>query len=97
MLMHFVVAWETQSQGKRRNELTSAMEKGLMGYSWVRLLSMFYVVDMNSERDWSIIHEKLLAIAAHFSGEVNFLMSPIYYLDSDYFVYEMPDQNFYHS
>jgi hypothetical protein len=95
--MHFVVAWETQSQGERRNEITSAMEKGLSGYSWIRLLSAFYVLDVYSEQAWNIVQEKMLAIAAHFPGEVNFLMSPIYYHDSDYFVYEMPDKDFYHS
>jgi hypothetical protein len=95
--MHFVVAWETQSQGERWNEINSAMEEGLLGYSWIRLLRMFYVVDIDSDDDWNIVHEKLLAIAAHFSGEVNFLMSPIYDLDSNYFVYEMPDKGFYQS
>jgi hypothetical protein len=95
--MHFVVAWETQSQGERQNEINSAMEQGLLGYSWIRLLRTFYILDVGLEHDWNIVHEKLLAIATLFPGEVNFLMSPIYYLDSDYFVYEMPDKNFYHS
>lgn len=95
--MHFVVAWETQSQGERSDEITSAMLDGLLGYSWIRLLRTFYVLNIDSEHDWNIIHEKLLAIAAHFSGEVNFLMSPIYSLDSDFFVYDMPDKDFYRS
>jgi hypothetical protein len=95
--MHFVVAWETKSQGERSNEINSVMEEGLLGYSWIRLLRTFYVLDVYSEDAWSIVHEKLLAIAAHFPGEVNFLMSPMYYLDSDYFVYEMPDKDFYQS
>ena len=95
--MHFVVAWETQSQGERLTEINNAMQNGLTGYSWIRLLRTFYVLDVTSERDWSIVHEKLLSIAAHFSGEINFLMSPIYYHDSDYFVLEMPDKDFYHS
>jgi hypothetical protein len=95
--MHFVVAWETQAQGERWDEINSAMQGGLLGYSWVRLLRTFYVLNVDSEHDWNIVHEQLLGIAAHFSGEVNFLMSPIYYLDSDFFVYEMPDKNFYHS
>ena len=95
--MHFVVAWETRSQGERLAEINSAMENGLRGYSWIRLLRTFYVLDVVSEHDWRVVHEKLLAIATHFSGEVNFLMSPIYYHDSDYFVLDMPDADFYRS
>jgi hypothetical protein len=35
--------------------------------------------------------------AERFKGKIDFLMSPIYDLDSDYFVYEMPEDDSYHS
>lgn len=93
--MHFVISWEIKPVGKQRTEINDAMLTGLVGYAWIRLLSAFYVLDIDAERDWSVIHERLLAVAQRYSGEVNFLMSPIYEFDSDYFVYEMPDKGFY--
>jgi hypothetical protein len=93
--MHFVISWEIKPGGKQRTEINNAMLTGLAGYSWIRMLSAFYVLDIDAERDWSVIHERLLAVAQRYSGEVNFLMSPIYEFDSDYFVYEMPDKGFY--
>jgi hypothetical protein len=95
--LHFVVSWELRSQGNRRLEINNAMMEGLYGYSWLRLLSSFYILDIDSERDWNVIHERLLSAAVRFKGEVNFLMSPIYDFDSDYFVYEMPEKDFYQS
>jgi hypothetical protein len=73
------------------------MMEGLYGYSWLRLLSSFYILDIDSEHDWNVIHERLLSATVRFKGEVNFLMSPIYDFDSDYFVYEMPEKDFYQS
>jgi hypothetical protein len=78
-------------------EINKAMLEGLQGYSWLRMLSSFFILDIDSERDWDVIHERLLSAAERFKGEVNFLMSPIYDLDSDYFVYEMPEDDSYHS
>lgn len=71
------------------------MLEGLNGYPWLRLLSSFYILDIDSQSDWNVIHERLLSAAERFRGEVNFLMSPIYDFDSDYFVYDMPEKNFY--
>jgi len=95
--MHFVVAWESQAQGERWSEITMTLEEGFAGYSWIRLLRSFYVIEIGFEADWSTIHERLLGIADHFPGEFNFLMGPIYDLDSNYFVYEMPDKGYYRS
>ncbi len=83
--MHFVVSYEMKSEG----------ERGLVGYPWIRLLSAFYILDIDAERDWQVIHERLLAVAQRYSGEVNFLMSLIYEFDSDYFVCQMPDKGFH--
>ena len=93
--MHFVVAWETKSSGERQNEINDAMLAGLVGYAWIRLLSAFYILDIDADRDWHVIHERLLAVAQRYSDEVNFLMSPIYEFDSDYFVYQIPDKGYY--
>jgi len=95
--MHFVMAWESQTQGERWREINNTVENGFIGYSWLRLLRTFYVLEIDSDNDWNVVHERMLAIASRFPGEFNFLMSPIYDLDSNYFVYEMPDKDFYQS
>jgi len=95
--LHFIVSWELKTQGNRQMEINKAMLEGLHGYSWLRLLSSFYILDIESEHDWNMIHERLLSTAERFKGEVNFLMSPVYDFDSDYFIYEMPERDFYQS
>jgi len=93
--MHFVVSWEINSKDNYIEEINSSLMEGLLGYSWLRLLRTFYILEVEHEHDWHVIHEKLLTIAQRYPGKVNFLMSPLYDLDSDYFVYKMPDSNFY--
>jgi hypothetical protein len=93
--MHFIVSWEVKAGDKKMPEMHNAVKDTLLGYSWVRLLNSFYVIDINSEREWTIIQEKLLDVAQRYSGKVNFLMSPIYDFDSDFFVYSMPNEDFY--
>jgi hypothetical protein len=93
--MHFVVSWEIKPKGSKQGEINTAMLQGIQGYSWLRLLSTFYILEVDARHDWNVVHEKLLAIAQRYQNEVNFLMSPLYDIDSEYFVYQMPDQDFY--
>jgi hypothetical protein len=93
--MHFVISWDLRTEQSRRAEINCAMVEGLHGYDWLRLLPSFYILEIESERDWRVIQEKLLTIAQSYSGEVNFLMSPIYDADSNFFVYQMPENDFY--
>ena len=95
--MHFVVSWDIQSQGTDEQEINRTMIGGLHGYSWLRLLSTFYILEVDSGHDWQTIQSRLLSIAQQYAGEVNFLMSPLYEFDSDYFVYKMPETDFFKS
>jgi hypothetical protein len=89
------VSWEIKPKGADRGKISSAMLEGLQGYSWLRLLSTFYILEVDSQHDWNVVHEKLLAIAQRYQDDVNFLMSPLYDIDSEYFVYKMPEKDFY--
>ncbi len=93
--MHFIVSWDVKEGGRLSREVNDAMIGSLYGYSWLRLLNTFYIVDIDSGQDWNIIQEKLLSAAQRYPGEINFLMSPIYDCDSNFFVYDMPDEDFY--
>jgi hypothetical protein len=93
--MHFVVSWDIKSQGTRWTEINNAMKEGLGGYSWVNPLTLFYIVEVHYEHDWDLINNNLFSVAERFPGEVNFIMSPIHDFESDYFIYKMPDKDFY--
>ena len=93
--MHFIVSWDVKSGGILSTEMNDAMIGSLYGYSWIRLLNAFYIVDIDSGQDWNIIQEKMLSAAQRYAGQINFLMSPIYDCDSNFFVYDMPDEDFY--
>jgi hypothetical protein len=93
--MHFIVSWDTKSGEILSPEMNDALIGSLYGYSWIRLLNAFYIVDIYSGQDWNIIQEKLLSAAQRYTGKINFLMSPIYDCDSNFFVYDMPNEDFY--
>ncbi|MEW6001778.1 MAG: hypothetical protein AB1638_03905 [Nitrospirota bacterium] len=93
--MHLIVSWRIKPSGKRFTEIDDAMRLGLDGYSWIQPLSGFYIIEIFSRLDWNVIQERLLSIAQNFSGEVNFLMSPVYDAETDYFVYHIRDDDFY--
>jgi len=93
--MHLIVSWDIEQSSRRAEEIDDAMKRGLDGYSWIQPLSGFYILEIGSALDWNLIQDRLLLIAQNFSGEVNFLMSPIYDAETDYFVYQIPDKNFY--
>ncbi|HMK48622.1 MAG TPA: hypothetical protein VK435_01095 [Thermodesulfovibrionales bacterium] len=93
--MHFIVSWEIEPGCNRQDTINNAMLGALGGHSWIRLLSSFYVIEIEYDSDWSVIHNNLLSIAERFSGKVNFLMSPIYDQDSEFFVYQMPEKGYF--
>jgi len=93
--MHIIVSWDIKLDSQRREEIDNAMRLGLAGYSWIHPLSMFYILDIHSEFDWQIIQGRLLSIAQNFSSEVNFLMSPAYDEETDYFVFQIPGDDFH--
>lgn len=93
--MHFIVSWDIKSQGKRRLEIDVAMKEGINRYSWVHPLETLYIIKVLSDVDWGVIRENLLTVADKFPGEVNFLMSPLFDGEADYFVYKIPDNDLY--
>jgi len=75
--MHFVVSWDIKTKGENWKEINNAMKEGLSGYSWVRPLTTFYIVKVDSQYDWNFIHDNLASTAKIYSGKVNFVMGPL--------------------
>lgn len=93
--MHVIISWEIRAAEEKHARIDNAMRMGLAGYSWIHPLSMFYILDIPSAFDWHIIQGRLLSIAQNYSSEVNFLMSPVYDDETDYFVFSIPDDDFH--
>ena len=93
--MHLIVSWKIEETSEKSTEIDDAMKQGLGGYSWIQPLSGFYIMEIYSQLDWITIQERLLSIAAYYFDEMNFIMSPVYYEETDYFVFRIPDDNFY--
>ena len=74
--MHFIVSWDVKSGGILSTEMNDAMIGSLYGYSWIRLLNAFYIVDIDSGQDWNIIQEKLLSAAQRYRGRNKFPDEP---------------------
>ncbi len=75
--MHCVISWDIKADGQKWTEINNAMKEGLTAYSWVRALTTFYIVKVNSQNDSHHIHKKLATIAKTHPGKVNFVMSPL--------------------
>jgi len=75
--MHFVVFWEIKPEEQRWTEINHAMEEVLSSYSWICPLTTFYIVKVNFQSDWDFIYGNLATLAKRYSGEVNFVMSPL--------------------
>jgi hypothetical protein len=92
--MHLIVSWDISSEGSRRQEINTAMKEQLIGYTWIHPLTTFYILNVDYEGQWEAVRNKLYSVAEHYSGEVNFLMSPLYEQESDFFIYTIPDNDF---
>ena len=94
--MHFLVAWEINSQGPRGEEINNAMRGAIREYSWIHPLGTVYILKIHHVKARETIKEKLNAVADMFPGKVNFLISPLYTAESDYYIYKIRDEDFYH-
>jgi hypothetical protein len=74
--MHFILSWDIKIEGPRREEIEVAMLAGIKNFSWVRPLTTFYIVQINSPVDWENIFKYLTAVGQRYPALVHFIMSP---------------------
>jgi hypothetical protein len=75
--MHFVVSWDIKAEGEKWKEVNKAMREAIGDYSWVRPLTTFYIIKVNSGNDWNIIQKNLVSIVKKFPEKIHFVMSPL--------------------
>lgn len=93
--MHCIVAWNITSSENRRAEIDDAMTQGIKGYSWVHPLDTVYIIKMHTDQDWFTIKQNLCVIAGQFPEEVNFMLSPLYEGETEYYIHRISDDNLY--
>jgi hypothetical protein len=75
--MHIVVSWDIQTPKPRWDQVDEALKNALAGFSWIRPLTTFYVVRINSEVDRGTIRDRLVAAARAATGvTVHIVISP---------------------
>lgn len=74
--MHFVISWDIKTQGERRSSIESLLFAGLKNFSWVRPLTTFYIVQINTLNDWNNLFNYFISISKYYQNEINFIMTP---------------------
>jgi len=77
MALHVVVSWDISASGERWTTLNESLRGALQPYAWVRPLSTFYIVPIQSEYERTRIQDALVARAKAVSETVHILISPV--------------------
>ena len=75
--MHLGVYWYIKNPSTPREPVMAALKEVLKGYSWVRPLPGYYVLQVGGESDRQLIREGLTAYAQANPGRVQFLITPL--------------------
>ena len=73
--MHFVMSYDLKAEGTRRADLEDKIEAILSPYQHVKRLSAFYVIKINSEKEWEELRLALNSFASDISEEFHYIMT----------------------
>ena len=74
--MHCVVSWDIKSEGEAWKLLNDQLLEQLKGYSWVRPLNTFYIVQISSQENWTALLNKFQTVAKPGLDKIHLVMSP---------------------
>ena len=76
--MHFVLSWDISATGNERTQIEEAIKLVIKPYSWVRPLTTFYIIKVDTQEQWDKIFAALNAAArSHGSNKAHYVMSPL--------------------
>jgi len=75
--MHFVISWDIKAEDEEWAQINTALRECFKGYSWVKPLTTFYIVRVDSQSDWTSILRELQAVAQQHTKEVRLVVSPL--------------------
>ncbi len=76
--MHFSVSWDIQAQGEKHTLINDEMAAVIKNYSWIKPLTTYYIVKVNSQADWQSVLDNLGKIVERHQGtQIRFVMTPL--------------------
>ncbi|MEX2359606.1 MAG: hypothetical protein WD803_00850 [Gammaproteobacteria bacterium] len=75
--MHVALSWDIKAVSPRWTEINDDMKEQLNGYSWVRPLSTYYVVNVQSAQDRDELVDKLVGVAKRHTETIYFVVTPV--------------------
>ena len=77
--MHFIVSWDIQAENGEWDEINAQLKKCIEDYSWVRLLSTFYIVRVSDVQKWQEIRRSLIEVAESSTIRIHLVIGPLMY------------------
>ncbi|MBU0482872.1 MAG: hypothetical protein KKG47_17410 [Proteobacteria bacterium] len=74
--MHVVVSWDIEAEGDQWDQLNGEMKKCLSGYSWVKPLTTFYIVQVSGNQGRTRLKDALVAVCQEHPKLIHFVISP---------------------
>lgn len=75
--MHFVLSYDLSiAAGVQRDQIVEQIERILPENNFVRRLSTFYIIHIESNNDWQRILDAMTALSRN-TPQLNFIMSPL--------------------
>ena len=74
--MHIVISWDIHAKGARWDEINDEMKECLSGYSWVKPLTTFYVVQVSGNEDRTRLKKALVDVCRNYPKMINLIVSP---------------------
>jgi len=78
--MHIVISWDIKNcDNDEWNELNEKLRECIDDYSWVKPLTTFYIIKLDSEKERKSIRESIIRICKNNKGKINVVISPVIY------------------
>ena len=78
--MHIIISWDIKNcENDEWNELNEKLRECINDYSWVKPLTTFYIVKLDSEKERKSIRENIVKICKVNKGKINIVISPVIY------------------
>lgn len=76
--MHIIISWDIKNCEKDEwNELNEKLRECIDDYSWVKPLTTFYIIKLNSEGERKTIRESIVNVCKANKGKLNVVISPV--------------------
>lgn len=74
--MHFILSYDLDASGERRDHIENQIEEILSPYRHVKRLNSVYIVGIAVKSEWDTILSKLTKLSQSIIEKFNFIMSP---------------------